>query len=371
MEKNMELTVVVPIYNGADTIAVTLPLLVEQLQSGMELLLIDDGSKDESGMICEKIAESNRAVRYLRQQNTGVAGARNRGIREAWGEYVCFFDQDDYAQLKVYSGLLERMARFGAVMGMCSTSYGTDGNWIAYEQMKDVAFHGQQVLGLVYHLLLNGYDYPFGQKGFFFYGSIWKCVFKRSWLLERKLFFHVYKHYEDDWLFVLESLLQSKGVVCVKDCGYYWRENSRSVSHTRKYQVDFMERARSYEGYLEKLLKDYLPEETYRICLSAVFSNDLIDCMDNVYCAPNAAIRRKERKKVCQLAEERRQDGSLQAAQKLKKNVVRRRVTLNAIEKYGPETGFVIDKVICSMIEIGSSVKEIRRLERKGKHKDI
>lgn len=370
MADQIDISIVVPVYNGAPYIAKTIPPLATKMKPGMELLLIDDGSTDESGEICLNLSKQYEYVRYVRQENSGVVSARNLGIREAQGTYICFWDQDDYADPDVYQRLCDKMKSEHARMGMCSTSYGTPGNWLPYEQMSDDVFRGERVQNLAYHLLLNGYDYMVSKEKVFFYGTIWKCMFLRSWIQERELQFHVFKHYEDDWLFVLESLLQSDCVTTISDTGYSWYENRNSVSRKRKYQPDFMTRTKAYEEYLEQLLKRWLPIENVPGCLAAIYCNDIIDCLDNLYCSRERETRRREKGNIKQLVNMRRKDGSLQMAEHLKKNVLRRRLTLQGMWKHGAEWGIFLDRLVCVTVRWSSKIKSVRRLERKGKHQE-
>lgn len=91
----MKYSVILPIYNAAETLRRCLESLVGQLQDHTELLLIDDGSTDGSAQICAEYAARNPQIRLLSKENGGVSSARNLGLEMAQGEYVLFVDADD------------------------------------------------------------------------------------------------------------------------------------------------------------------------------------------------------------------------------------------------------------------------------------
>lgn len=87
-------SVIIPLYNKADTISRTLSSLVTQTYKNFEVIVVDDGSKDMGGDVVRAFGKI-ASLRYLRQENAGVSAARNRGAAEAKGEYICFLDADD------------------------------------------------------------------------------------------------------------------------------------------------------------------------------------------------------------------------------------------------------------------------------------
>lgn len=88
-------SVVVPAWNAERFIEVTLATALGQTFSNIEIVVIDDGSKDQTAAVVHRIAASDSRVRLIQQSNTGLAGARNRGIRESCGELIAFLDHDD------------------------------------------------------------------------------------------------------------------------------------------------------------------------------------------------------------------------------------------------------------------------------------
>ena len=92
----IEVSVIVPIYNAEKYLHKCIDSLIEQSFLDYEILLIDDGSTDSSGEICDKYMEVNKIIKVFHQENRGVSSARNCGIKNAMGKYIMFVDSDDY-----------------------------------------------------------------------------------------------------------------------------------------------------------------------------------------------------------------------------------------------------------------------------------
>ncbi len=90
-----KVSVIVPIYNVKQYLSDMLDSIEEQKIDELEVLLVDDGSTDGSDEIAKIHAAKDRRYRYIRQENAGVSAARNRGIEEATGDYLAFYDADD------------------------------------------------------------------------------------------------------------------------------------------------------------------------------------------------------------------------------------------------------------------------------------
>lgn len=94
---NFKVSVIVPVYNLSQYIGSTLDSIINQDFNSFELIVVDDGSTDDSlEIINEKLSKSLISYNVIHQENSGVSSARNRGIREANGEYIVFVDGDDY-----------------------------------------------------------------------------------------------------------------------------------------------------------------------------------------------------------------------------------------------------------------------------------
>lgn len=94
-------SIIIPVYNAEDYLKDCISCVVNQTYSNIEIILVDDGSKDSSGVICDAAAEKDSRIRVIHQPNSGVCAARNVGIKAAHGEYYMFVDADDTIDLSL------------------------------------------------------------------------------------------------------------------------------------------------------------------------------------------------------------------------------------------------------------------------------
>ena len=106
---NPKISVIVPVYNAEKYLQRCIDSILNQTFPNFELLLIDDGSKDQSGEICDEYAKKDSRVKVFHKENGGVSSARNVGIDNAVGEYICFCDSDDWVEKTWLLSFFERM----------------------------------------------------------------------------------------------------------------------------------------------------------------------------------------------------------------------------------------------------------------------
>lgn len=115
----MKFTFIVPVYNVAPYLRKCVESLLAQDYDNYEIILVDDGSTDDSGAICDEFASPSFTnslthsvvIKVIHQENGGLSAARNAGIKAAEGEYICFVDSDDYWEPNVLSGLMNQIER--------------------------------------------------------------------------------------------------------------------------------------------------------------------------------------------------------------------------------------------------------------------
>ena len=91
-----EVSIIVPVYQVEKYIRQCIDSILAQTFTDFELILVDDGSKDNSGKICDEYAEKDKRIRVIHKENDGLSGARNKGLDNASGNYFMFVDGDDY-----------------------------------------------------------------------------------------------------------------------------------------------------------------------------------------------------------------------------------------------------------------------------------
>lgn len=120
---NEKLTVVVPVYNVENYLRKCIDSILAQTISVSEIILVDDGSTDQSGNIADEYASKYSRIRTIHQPNGGLAVARNTGINAATGEYITFVDSDDYIESAMYEELLDNLIKTQADMSIGGVWY--------------------------------------------------------------------------------------------------------------------------------------------------------------------------------------------------------------------------------------------------------
>ncbi len=120
------ISVIVPVYNVEDYLVKCVDSILNQTHRALEVILVNDGSSDASGSICDAFAEKDSRVRVIHKENGGLSSARNAGIEAASGEYISFIDSDDWIEPDAYAHLLSLMERYQVKL-VCGGNYDVDG----------------------------------------------------------------------------------------------------------------------------------------------------------------------------------------------------------------------------------------------------
>lgn len=116
---NPQISVVIPVYNVEKYLERCVKSVTQQTFTDLEIILVDDGSTDSSGVMCDKFAEEDDRIRVIHKENGGLSDARNTGIEAARGNYIGFVDSDDYIDLDMYEYLYTIISKEDADVAMC------------------------------------------------------------------------------------------------------------------------------------------------------------------------------------------------------------------------------------------------------------
>lgn len=140
MEKNLEkkISVIVPIYNTEEYLEKCIQSLINQTYSNLEIILVNDGSKDDCGKICEEYAKNDLRIKYIYQNNMGVSAARNTGLKEATGDFIAFVDSDDYIENNMYEILYNNIKETNSDISIVASNYIKDNKVIGVNTNSDI-----------------------------------------------------------------------------------------------------------------------------------------------------------------------------------------------------------------------------------------
>lgn len=218
------LDVVVALYNNADYIADCVGPLLESGRDDVNVLVVDDGSTDDSAEVVRKEFGDHPRLKLLQKANGGCASARNHGRRNSTASHVAFVDSDDVIEADFFPKLLE-LARYSGsevVQGSFETlETGLDGQLVrlpTYE--RDTLAHHERI--------------PFGDNSYFVVPShqlivgqpaIWRRIYRRDFLDSRNIWFPEHIRAFDDQIFQLLTLHLARDVYCRDDCAYLYRQH--------------------------------------------------------------------------------------------------------------------------------------------------
>lgn len=228
-----KISVIVPVYNAEKYLHRCVDSILSQTFTDFELLLINDGSKDGSGAICDEYALKDSRVRVFHKKNGGVSSARNLGLVKAKGEWITFCDSDDF----VYSCWLENynIRGYGANYDIVCQALEID----RPESSTDgITTDSIEFCGCVNEFIDKLYKMDY-------LGYTTNKIFRSSIINNNSLMFNVDLTYKEDELFVLQYLQRCKYCLFVNKIGYFYF----MPQWDNKYKLDF-----EYERLLHKLL---------------------------------------------------------------------------------------------------------------------
>ena len=225
------ISIIVPVYNSAQTIRKCVTSLLAQTYANVEILLIDDGSKDESLSICRQLSSDSPIIRVIHKENGGVSETRNTGIQEARGEWICFVDSDDYVDPTYLSDF-----RIDEELGP-KTLYlqGYQHNYEDGSPSQNVNEDSK-----LYHLptdaksLLENTDLVN-------FGTVCSKLYNRDILLENDILFNKKMRLNEDNCFFWKYLTIISLVQVSSECGYHY-VHAESLNHSKSHKT--------YEEYL-------------------------------------------------------------------------------------------------------------------------
>lgn len=219
MEKNTpKVSIIVPVYNRQDQIGSCLKSISLQKYSNYEVLIVDDGSVDATSRICSNYIKKDKRFKYYYQDNKGVSAARNKGLKEAHGEWVTFVDSDD-AITADHLSVLEELNYNKSNYCLIMTSHGggmiKGDEFVPYTKLKNEHVVHKEGNRDIVNYLFGEFD-PIKNPVY----PIWNKFFKRSVIKEFNLSFHEDISLGEDQVFVMEYLIHTQELFWINRISY-------------------------------------------------------------------------------------------------------------------------------------------------------
>lgn len=124
IEKNYKVSIIVPVYNVAPFLEKCVESILSQTWDFIVIILVDDGSTDKSGLICDQMKQKDNRIKVLHKRNDGVSAAQNSGMEMANGGFICFVDGDDYVMPDYIEYMLEQIVKNKADIALITRMFG-------------------------------------------------------------------------------------------------------------------------------------------------------------------------------------------------------------------------------------------------------
>lgn len=209
-----EISVIVPVYKVEPYIHKCVDSILAQTFTDYELILVDDGSPDTCGNICDEYAQKDARIHVIHKENGGLSDARNAGVKIACGEYVIFIDSDDYIDADMLSYLYENLKKADADMATCGIYEVYADRIEKQEEEPDFVCSGEEA----FRCILRGHTIR---------GEIWNKLIKRSCISD--LEFPKGKLYEDIF-YTVDMMQRIKKVAVGTKPKYYYLHRSDSIT---------------------------------------------------------------------------------------------------------------------------------------------
>lgn len=236
MKEKPIISFVVAVYNVESYLEKCLKSLEQQkFQEKIEVLLIDDGSTDSSGTICEKIAHKYRNYHYIHQENEGVSTVRNLGIKSAQGEWICFIDGDDYIADSLVENILRNLDEIEekeiALFGYCIDHFKNGIVDIPFPDSERV-LTTKEIAALKLGILnVDNEQSSFFKNTCINYHTPWGKLYKRDFLLKTGCKFDKNLRRGQDIFFNFQIYTKACKIITLNFIGYYYRINQKSISN--------------------------------------------------------------------------------------------------------------------------------------------
>lgn len=235
MRQDELISVIVPVYNVEKYLEICVNSIRSQTYSNLEIILVDDGSPDNSGAICDRLAAEDNRIRVIHKQNEGLGLTRNAGIKAASGQWIMFIDSDDWIDTTMAADLLKAVQRNDADMAICGKKRiypNGRKEWLPSCQNEEVYIGKEEILENVFFPLL-GNDLENLNRRKRNAVAVWINIYKAELLKKTELQFQSERIcLSEDILFNLNYSLLCKRIVRIPGCQYNYRYNPVSLSST-------------------------------------------------------------------------------------------------------------------------------------------
>ena len=240
------ISVIVPIYNVEKYLNKCIESIINQSYSNLEIILVDDGSKDNSGVMCDSYLLKDNRIKVIHKENGGLSDARNVGIEKAKGEYIIFIDSDDWIDKKMIETLYNIIKKDNSDISICDY-------FLAYSEEIQTQKEDIEIINLSnIEALKKIYDKDLGVCMI----VAWNKLYKRN-LFKDDIRYPYGKIHEDEFT-TYKLLYKAKKISYINQKMYYYRQRENSIMNKpfNKKRLDVLEAFEQRSYYMKDIVKD-------------------------------------------------------------------------------------------------------------------
>lgn len=266
-----DISIIIPVYNVEKYLPRCLQSILDQVFKNFEVILVDDGSTDQSGIICDRYVQQDRRFQVIHKKNEGVSIARNIGIEIAKGEFITFVDSDDYCDSELLAELLKTIKCNNADLVQ-------SGYLVMDEQGNEVKRRVREESVFLLNKESDTIEYIIDKVFYRTNGwEVWSSLFRRDIIQKEQIKFCVNcNNFAEDLGFFLEYLLYCKCVTSIMYCGYRYVQHIGSMMANSKNQTkvnELNEVAIQFGKRFFEVIKCYKNRRSYAIIYYLIMDN--------------------------------------------------------------------------------------------------
>ena len=259
-------SIIVPVYNVSPYLRKCIDSIFNQTYDNIEIILVDDGSKDESNSICDLYSRHYSNIKVIHKINAGLGMARNSGLEKTIGEYVTFVDGDDFIAKDHIMRLVEGVLSVNA--DVCYGGYMKQTGETFVKQVNPLSgktIEKDEILHFLIPKMCGKLDY---RKVDEVQMSVCMALYKRNIICNNNILFHSERELiSEDLIFNLDYLNLAKIVTMIDSCGYFYRDNANSL--TKVYIPNRLNKQIFFTQYVINRVSDL---GIYDECIQRIYS---------------------------------------------------------------------------------------------------
>lgn len=251
--QNPLVSIIVPLYNAEAVLKRCVDSILRQNYENFELLLVDDGSQDSSGAICDAYAREDGRIRVFHKENTGVSDSRNLAIRQAKGAWIQFADADDWIAPAATAALVTAAEAQACDMVICDFYRVIDDRIAPKGDIQEEGLLSKKEFAA--QMMENPAD--------FYYGVLWNKLYKKEIIDQYQLYMDSTISWCEDFMFNLEYICHSQSVYVLRLPLYYYVRTKKSLSSQGASITKTIQMKATVFEYYQKFYREVFGEEDY------------------------------------------------------------------------------------------------------------